>query len=124
MAKPRRNLAASIPWGEVRRARGVYSVPVHYYLTVLEDGGKVLARTEVLPGTLKQHLIGWGVVERDLTRIAWDLSVAKSATFVNGEGLTVRVKCAPEVRPVVAASIVPPAALSGRSATAARTPPG
>lgn len=74
---------------------GVFLLSVHYYLTVQQRGGQVLAGTEVLPGTLKQHLAPWGVVERDLPGIVHDLSVAQNATFVNTDGLTVRVHSDP-----------------------------
>lgn len=91
--EPREELVTSVvrQWTTSAGRAGVFTVAVHHYLTVLETGGRVLAGTEVLPGTLKQHLAKWGVVERDLPRIAWDLSVAQTALLVNNEGITVCV---------------------------------
>lgn len=74
---------------------GVFTLHVHYYLTVEQIGTQVRAGTEVLPGLLKQHLAPWGVVDRDLPGIVHELSVTQSATFVNLDGLTVRVTSDP-----------------------------
>lgn len=95
--EPRGELITSVvrQWTTYGGNAGVFTVAIHHYFTVLERDGKVLAGTEVLPGTLRQHLAKWGVVERDLPRIAWDLSVAQMALLVNDEGVTVRVTSDP-----------------------------
>ena len=95
--EPREELVTSVvrQWTAYDGNAGVFTIAIHYYLTVRHRDGQVLAGTEVLPGTLKQHLATWGVVERDLPRVAWDLSVAQMALLVNNEGITVRVTSDP-----------------------------
>jgi len=82
-------------WTTYEGRAGLFTVPVHYWLSVVEVEGSVHAGTEVLPGTLKQHLGSWGILDRDLPHVVHELSVAQSATFINGEGLTVRVQADP-----------------------------
>lgn len=94
---PREELVTAVvrQWTTYDGNAGVFTVPIHYYLTVRHQAGSVIAGTEVVPGTLRRDLATWGVVERDLPRITWDLSVAQSAVLVNDEGLTVRVMSDP-----------------------------
>jgi hypothetical protein len=91
---PREELITSIvrQWLTCDRRAGVFTLAVHYWLHLVERDGQVLAGVEVVPGSLPGLLGPWLVVERDLPRIAWELSVAQSATFVNAEGVTVRVR--------------------------------
>ncbi len=74
---------------------GIFTVPVHYYLTAKFQDGLGHAGTEVVRGTLREHLVSWGVVESDLSRIAWDLSVAQMATLLTRDGVTVIVHSDP-----------------------------
>jgi hypothetical protein len=76
---------------------GVFTIPVHYWLTVvhLEGKGKVEAGIETVMGSLWKNLGTWGVLEEDLPRVVHDLSVAQAAVFRNAEGLTVRVRTNP-----------------------------
>lgn len=94
---PREELVTSVvrQWTTYDGNAGIFTIPIHYYLTVQQRTGKVLAGTEVMPGTLKQILAKWGVVERDLPRVVWDLSIAQMALLVNNEGITVRVTSDP-----------------------------
>lgn len=95
--EPREVLATSVvrQWTTYGGNAGIFTVPVHYYLTVSQLGGQIVTRTEVLPGTLGQNLATWGVVARDLPRVTWDLSVAQMALLVSDEGVTVRVTSDP-----------------------------
>src|SRR5262249_18388871 len=91
---PREELITSVvrQWLTCDRHAGVFTIPVHYWLHLVERGDQVLAGVEVVPGSLPRLLGPWPVVGRDLPRIVWELSVAQSATFVNAEGVTVRVR--------------------------------
>jgi hypothetical protein len=92
--EPREELITSVvrQWLTCDRHAGVFTIPVHYWLHLVERDEQVLAGVEVVPGSLPVLLGPWLVVERDLPRIVWELSVAQNATFVNAEGVTVRVR--------------------------------
>ncbi len=75
---------------------GVFTVAVNYWLNLVELDGKVHAGREVCPSDLSAHLGRWLVVERDLPGIVHQLTIAQSVTFVNAEGVTVRVSAEPK----------------------------
>jgi hypothetical protein len=75
---------------------GVFSVAVNYWLHLVERDGQVHAGLEVCPSNMRQTLGPWQVVERDLPEIVHQLTLAQSATFVNADGVTVRVTADPK----------------------------
>ena len=48
------------------------------------------------PSNMRQTLAPWLVLESDLPRVIHELTLAQSATFVNAEGVTVRVSADPK----------------------------
>lgn len=90
----REELTTSIvrQWLTFHGHAGVFTEPVHYWLHLAENAGKVEVGTEVVPGSIAKLLGPWLVVERDLPGILWQLSVTQNATFVNSEGVSVRVR--------------------------------
>jgi hypothetical protein len=71
---------------------GVFTLPIHYWFHLEQEDGEVRVGTEVVPGSLVKLLTPWRVLDDDLPEILWQLSVAQNATFVNADGLTVRVR--------------------------------
>lgn len=74
---------------------GVFTVAVNYWLHLVEQNGQVLAGLEVCPSQMRQHLGPWLVLDRDLPDILRQLTVGQAATFVNAEGVSVRVTADP-----------------------------
>jgi len=75
---------------------GVFTVVVNYWLHLVERNGQVLAGLEVCPSNMWQALAPWLVLDRDLPRIVHELTLGQSATFINAEGVTVRVMADPK----------------------------
>lgn len=75
---------------------GVFTVAVNYWLHLVEDRGRVLCGLEVCPSNMRQLLGPWLALERDLPDIIHQLTLAQNATFVNAEGVTVRVTADPK----------------------------
>ena len=75
---------------------GVFTIAVNYWLHLVEQNESVLSGLEVCPSNMRQLLAPWHALERDLPDIAQQLTLAQSATFVNAEGVTVRVTADPK----------------------------
>jgi hypothetical protein len=75
---------------------GVFTVAVNYWMHLVEMGEQVHAGLEVCPSSMRQTLAPWLVLESDLPRIIHELTLAQSATFVNADGVTVRVSAHPK----------------------------
>jgi hypothetical protein len=74
---------------------GVFSVAVNYWLDLAEVDGQVHAGLEVCPSNMRRTLGPWLAVDRDIPGIVHQLTLAQSATFVNADGVTVRVTADP-----------------------------
>lgn len=75
---------------------GLFTVAVNYWLHLVERNGQVLAGLEVCPSNMRQTLAPWLALEQDLPDVVRQLTVAQHATFVNAEGVTVRVTADPK----------------------------
>jgi hypothetical protein len=75
---------------------GVFTTAVNYWLHLIQQEGKVLAGLEVCPSNMRQLLGPWLALERDLPEIVRQLTLAQSATFINAEGVTVRITADPK----------------------------
>lgn len=82
-------------WTTYEGRAGILTLAVHYWLSVEHKGNQVVVGSGVTPATLPRHLATWKVLERDLQRIVLDLNLSQTATFVNLDGLTVRVRMDP-----------------------------
>lgn len=74
---------------------GVFTAAVNYWLHVVQQDGKIDAGLEVCPSNVRQTLGPWKALERDLPGIVHQLTLAQSATFINADGVTVRVTADP-----------------------------
>jgi hypothetical protein len=77
---------------------GVFTLAVNYWLHLVEQGGNVIAELGVCPSNMRQCLGPWLALERDMPDIVRQLTLSQSATFVNAEGVTVRITADPKER--------------------------
>lgn len=83
-------------WLTNDRHAGLFTVAVNFWLSLVEQGTKVLVGLEVCPSNMRQVLGPWKVLEEDLPEIVHQLTLAQSATFVNADGVMIRVRAEPK----------------------------
>lgn len=82
-------------WLTNDRKAGVFTVAVNYWLNLVERGSQLLVGLEVCPSNMRQVLGPWKAFDDELPKIVHRLTLAQSATFVNADGVTVRVRADP-----------------------------
>ena len=92
--EPREQLTTSIirQWLTYGGHAGVFTLASHYYLHLEDHGEYVHVGLELVPASIPQLLAPWGVEHDELPDIVWELNVKQSATFVNTQGRTIRVR--------------------------------
>ena len=75
---------------------GIFTVPVNYWLKLVEQDGEIEVGVADSNSDLPDALRRWGIDKYQLPVTLRQLTLAQNATFVNAKGLTVMVRAVPK----------------------------